>query len=266
MTITNEDAEASHAEGWYSETRGPYSHAQNCYTIASGESQTALGKFNVADTTSAVIIGNGTSNARSNALTVDWSGNVTASGTVSAANLGGPYYDGDMDDLVTPGIYYVAAASANLPEAVGSMVWLTASGNITMQACTARKADFPTYVRQRTASGNWQSWERVGGTAWTSLGSFTGTNSLSINLGNYNEAMVAAKANGKLVTATVAKPLLTSSTQELWLGGGKSANGAANAGNLRAVVNISLATVKGVDFSEGSTNRTSSTTWYVYAR
>ena len=52
----------------------------------------------------------------------------------------------------------------------------------------------------------------------------------------------------------------------LWLGGGKSSGGTANSGNLRAVCNISLTTVKGVDFSEGSTNRTSSARWRVYAR
>lgn len=66
----------AHAEGRYTEANGLASHAQNDGTIANGESQTVLGKYNVADTTSAVIIGNGTSSARSNALTVDWSGNV----------------------------------------------------------------------------------------------------------------------------------------------------------------------------------------------
>ena len=104
------------------------------------------------------------------------------------------------------------------------------------------------------------------GLAWTSLGSFTGTGNLSYSLTSYSEVMYSAKANGKLVTATVAKQLLTSSAQELWLGGGKSAGSTANRGNLRAVVNISLTTVKGVEFSEGPTNRTSSTTWNVYAR
>ena len=78
--------------------------------------------------------------------------------------------------------------------------------------------------------------------------------------------MYSAKANGKLVTATVAKQLLTSSAQELWLGGGKSANNVANAGNLRAVINVSLTGCHGINFAEGSADRTSSTTWNVYAR
>lgn len=66
----------SHAEGDRTIASGQGSHAQNYETIARGANQTALGKYNVEDTTSAVIIGNGTSSARSNALTVDWDGNV----------------------------------------------------------------------------------------------------------------------------------------------------------------------------------------------
>ena len=67
----------SHAEGRDTKAMGLYSHSQNHGTIANGDRQTALGKYNIADTTNAVIIGNGTAdNARSNALTVDWNGNV----------------------------------------------------------------------------------------------------------------------------------------------------------------------------------------------
>lgn len=87
---------ASHSEGESTRASGKCSHAQNIGTYASQEAQTALGKYNVADTTSAVIIGNGTaSNARSNALTVDWNGNVNiasgASYRVNGAVVGIPY-------------------------------------------------------------------------------------------------------------------------------------------------------------------------------
>ena len=82
---TRSTSTAAHAEGYYTTASGKYSHAQNQYTIAQKFAQTAIGKYNVADTVSgdygkyALIIGNGTgSNARSNALTVDWDGNVTA--------------------------------------------------------------------------------------------------------------------------------------------------------------------------------------------
>ena len=69
----------SHAEGSHTKASGNTSHAQGTNTIAGSTAQTALGKYNVADNadTYAVIVGNGTAdNARSNALTVDWSGNV----------------------------------------------------------------------------------------------------------------------------------------------------------------------------------------------
>ena len=86
----------SHAEGWCSYAVGNSSHAQNIYTIAAGESQTAIGKFNIEDTNNqyALIIGNGNfeftdgqpGEHRSNALTVDWNGNVNAAGAVNGTN------------------------------------------------------------------------------------------------------------------------------------------------------------------------------------
>ena len=81
----------SHAEGVGCEAIGKYSHAQNEHSIALSDSQTVLGKNNVEDAngTYAVIVGNGTApnvSARSNALTVDWSGNVVAAGKVTGTN------------------------------------------------------------------------------------------------------------------------------------------------------------------------------------
>lgn len=74
---------ASHAEGSMNFASGAYSHAGGRCNAANGFAQTVIGKFNIAEnveTTAGeyvVIIGNGTSNnARSNALTVDWNGNV----------------------------------------------------------------------------------------------------------------------------------------------------------------------------------------------
>lgn len=78
--------EYSHAEGSLTYAAGLGSHAQNLGTIARGEAQTTLGKYNIEDTTSALIIGNGGSNStRSNAYTIDWSGNSVQSGTIIAA-------------------------------------------------------------------------------------------------------------------------------------------------------------------------------------
>ena len=78
----------SHAEGDHTKTNGDYSHAEGGYTItAKGATyQHVEGRYNVADATKALIIGNGTAdNARSNALTVDWNGNVEVSGNLSVS-------------------------------------------------------------------------------------------------------------------------------------------------------------------------------------
>ena len=76
----------AHAEGLYTTASGNNSHAQNIYTKASSNCQTALGKYNIEDNadTYACIIGNGTAdNARSNALTVAWTGDVEAAGSIT---------------------------------------------------------------------------------------------------------------------------------------------------------------------------------------
>ena len=78
----------SHVEGWNSQASGNYTHAQNLNTRASSEAQTALGRYNIEDNsdTYAVIVGNGYFDGstytthRSNALTLDWDGNITSDG------------------------------------------------------------------------------------------------------------------------------------------------------------------------------------------
>lgn len=77
----------SHAQGFYAKATGKSSHANGIHTTAQGYAQTVIGEYNTVQGTSAsrvntdyaFIIGNGTGDsARSNALTVDWSGNVVA--------------------------------------------------------------------------------------------------------------------------------------------------------------------------------------------
>lgn len=87
---TSATGENAHAEGSNTTASGSYAHAQNLCTIAQGSAQTALGKYNVSDTTSLVIIGNGTSSyARSNALTVAQDGTVNMAGVLQ--RHGNPY-------------------------------------------------------------------------------------------------------------------------------------------------------------------------------
>lgn len=85
---TASDAYA-HSEGYKTIASKMYSHAEGFNTKASSENQHVQGKFNVEDTngTYAMIIGNGSSDtARSNALTVDWNGNIEC-GTVNGVDV-----------------------------------------------------------------------------------------------------------------------------------------------------------------------------------
>lgn len=90
-TIASGDS--SHAEGVETQTSGAASHAEGRYTIANHKSQHVFGEYNIADPSSAVavtrgtyveIVGNGASNsARSNARTLDWSGNEALQGSLT---------------------------------------------------------------------------------------------------------------------------------------------------------------------------------------
>lgn len=76
-----------HAEGRSTEALANDCHTEGMYTIANSACQHVEGKYNVADTqgTYAHIVGNGTTrNNRSNAYTLDWSGNGTYAGNVKA--------------------------------------------------------------------------------------------------------------------------------------------------------------------------------------
>lgn len=77
---------AGHVEGRGCVVEAFGGHAQNEYTIVGSNYQTAIGKYNIKDSSNvyALIIGNGSSSARSNALTVDWDGNLTLKGHSSS--------------------------------------------------------------------------------------------------------------------------------------------------------------------------------------
>lgn len=77
----------SHAEGQHTTASGTNSHAEGSETIAASANQHVNGKFNVIDSSNiyAEIVGNGTSGSdRSNAYTLDWNGNATYAGRVTA--------------------------------------------------------------------------------------------------------------------------------------------------------------------------------------
>lgn len=88
----------SHAEGYYSIASGDYSHVEGWDATANHRSQHVFGEYNVLDDSTAAatargnyveIVGNGiANNIRSNARTLDWSGNEVLSGTIEATGFG----------------------------------------------------------------------------------------------------------------------------------------------------------------------------------
>ena len=113
--VTEATGEASHAEGHLSKASGKASHAEGTNTIASGENshvsgegteaagacQTVMGRHNVVDGEKALIVGNGELLNKTNALTLDWAGNLTLSGDVKCGAAVGTASLSKLNDIVT---------------------------------------------------------------------------------------------------------------------------------------------------------------------
>lgn len=81
---TTASGQSSHAEGSNSIALGEASHAEGVGTVAEGNNQHVGGTFNVPDTSSFEIIGNGSNNDnRSNARTLDFVGNEKLAGSIT---------------------------------------------------------------------------------------------------------------------------------------------------------------------------------------
>ena len=99
---TTASSSSSHAEGDNTTASGTSSHAEGLGTTAQGNNQHVQGKYNISDTTSAHIVGNGTKyNARSNAHTLDWSGNAWFAGDVYTGSTSGKNKDDGSKKLAT---------------------------------------------------------------------------------------------------------------------------------------------------------------------
>ena len=80
----------SHAEGGGTTASGDYSHAGGFATRASGACQFAIGKWNkYKGDDYAFIIGNGSKSAYSDALEMDWDGNLWTAGDITATDAAG---------------------------------------------------------------------------------------------------------------------------------------------------------------------------------
>lgn len=106
----------AHAEGNETHAKGSYSHAEGKFTVASQNYQHVQGTFNYLDANGSAgnyahIVGNGDSDSdRSNAHTLDWSGNAWYQGDIK---IGGTGYD-DVNAKVIATQEYVDNTVANL--------------------------------------------------------------------------------------------------------------------------------------------------------
>lgn len=101
---TEATGDYAHSEGYNSKASGNYAHAEGMSILASSSYQHVQGKWNIEDTKvkHAHIVGNGTSKtARSNAHTLDWSGNAWYSGDVYVGSTSGTNRDEGSKKLAT---------------------------------------------------------------------------------------------------------------------------------------------------------------------
>lgn len=89
----------SHAEGYHTIARGEHSHASGSHTIA-GMEVFALGRYNKKAEDVALVVGNGWGNDsheyRSDALTLDYSGNLKLAGNLTANSPGWDYLGAEI--------------------------------------------------------------------------------------------------------------------------------------------------------------------------
>ena len=106
----------SHAEGSETQATNYYAHAEGLGTIAAGRNQSVMGKYNVQDTTSLLIVGNGTSKTkRSNAHTIGPNGEGWYKTGIKVG--GNAYGDGAKSVLLAGDAIPVPATAA-----VGQMI------------------------------------------------------------------------------------------------------------------------------------------------
>lgn len=152
---TRASGDWSHAEGTGAFAGGDVSHAEGYHTIARHKSQHVQGEWNIADNSTATttergnhahIVGNGTSSsARSNAHTLDWSGNAWFAGDVYVGSTSGTNKDEGSKKLITAdevpkGAVYTATLTA--AGWVTSGTWKTQTVSVTGLKASYNAAPF----------------------------------------------------------------------------------------------------------------------------
>lgn len=162
-SLTKAKGNRSHAEGSGTEAIGAQSHAEGTGTIAIGATQHVEGKFNVEDSENkyAHIIGNGTStSARSNAMTVDWNGNLEVAGTITVGKTTEPIgttKSATLSSNTSLSTSYKALVSLNLTKGIWVIFGRLRSSSTLSSGST-------TYANISTSSANnWVASSHYGG-------------------------------------------------------------------------------------------------------
>lgn len=103
--------EEAQAFGHQTTASGLASHAEGWNTIAGADYQHVQGKFNIPDTTSAHIVGNGSYGFESNAYTLDWNGNAWFAGDVYTGSRS--WTNKDDGSVKLPVVYSGTTAPTN---------------------------------------------------------------------------------------------------------------------------------------------------------
>lgn len=115
----------SHAEGEFSTASGRVSHAEGGSTAASSDYQHVQGKCNIEDSSGiyADIIGNGnpSKGTKSNAATVDWSGNAWFAGDVYTGSTSGTNKDTGSKKLATEDYVSTQISAIPTPDVSGQI-------------------------------------------------------------------------------------------------------------------------------------------------
>lgn len=218
----------SHAEGQHTIASHSYTHAQNEGTTANKIAQTVIGTYNILDATPttaihpnnninygnyAFIIGNGTSSTRSNALTVNWKGDVNiASGAKYKIN-GNALSASDVGAVPTTRTVNSKALSSNItlsPSDMNIVDFIVEQGTVDdwiYRKWNSGIAEAWKTINQTSAMNTSSSgWYRSGGTTLKNIGSSPQINgsylftempkyTVSAHASN-NIAMVVCNANG----------------------------------------------------------------------
>ena len=178
---TTASMDYAHAEGRSTTASGHSSHAEGYYTIANHRTQHVEGAYNIADPSTADantrgtyvhIVGNGTAdNARSNALTLTWDGDLWHSGrlshgnSVSATGLGA--YSGGSETFAL-GNYSHAEGVKTVAQGASSHT----EGESTSAVGTASHAEGLSSVAQGNYSHAQNQGTLANGNAQTAIGKF----------------------------------------------------------------------------------------------